>query len=1068
MGRFEIQQIDFEGGIAETVKQNYNQSGQLNSVLWLNNYNPNLEQHTAVMRPGIKPIVEKISRQAETDTIVRALLKSLTSQWNDDNVLISSTLLELSNPEYQNAYFLFLKWKPVNNGVDPSTDYLPADHELTSIIGEGGTEATGIFVFTYNPNDDTPNASKLWYNSFLPDLISDYPGWYPMGTMKDWQRWGETILFVTKMIYPEGITDEDKAILNKYLFPVYKWTFWNLSKKRELGPDRYFNGLDFGPNNEQLNVKKYLVESPLLSLRNNIIEAYEVYNGHQGMINGIKSQLELRKIYLLSDNTEIADTKDLKDISIFFFENDLYDNTEYFRGTSKQRYPSDFNYLCPFGEMNYFGTTEIPNGLEKITNDNEYLAEDDTLYDGIYKQVTNAISSQERVTKDGKDLLMAFYQWDTTYDPNEYFLVYTFYLPNYIDSKMPRNWLYGDKIPFIVTIVSNGQEIVINKGTKYIKSSNNWVISEDTSIDSTEKEKIKNSALALDLQLRPAGNQLAYVSPISNKTLEGDTLKSASYSSAFTMNTYVHLRFCIRITEGGKKYLINNNVQSIRLYVSSPHETKSHLRSIGTTFYAKPTRPLYSYPAIERIDENDLDYSKFGLVKEFIIDGKGDYIDSYYEYRGENHRTNSWEKKDASIQPGLPLYFTVPQEDGDDYPESRSITIYDNPIESFAASLGNADFTPDFILWDYPTDRPTLQLGGSGKYWQGLGTGLIMVIKGRSIIGQCIDKDDNEEQAIIRYCAMQGPVMLYGIFYDEHRMYIGHNRHVAFMEFREQALYFTRKDHYRQTLNDISDETTWEINEHYQGHGTFNQKTIITTPYGYIYCNENGIWISDGAIPKSLTENSEMNINVTSLYRMVAIGDSYAYISLFNPGTVTIYSNLGYNTNMELSFDTNNNELILSSPVVDNSINYELRLIFSFSKKNWRAEKYNLSYTDTEGTATIKTSTELHKIKFNIPKLVHTNIIGATDISEDKELNFSQQDINLEHDEANWNDRSVNVQASIQGEIYTHEAGDGILNAKIEGDNFSWFHLLIIRLQSTEPFCSPAADFFPTANFANE
>ena len=323
MGRFEIQQIDFEGGIAETVKQNYNQSGQLNSVLWLNNYNPNLEQHTAVMRPGIKPIVEKISRQAETDTIVRALLKSLTSQWNDDNVLISSTLLELSNPEYQNAYFLFLKWKPVNNGVDPSTDYLPADHELTSIIGEGGTEATGIFVFTYNPNDDTPNASKLWYNSFLPDLISDYPGWYPMGTMKDWQRWGETILFVTKMIYPEGITDEDKAILNKYLFPVYKWTFWNLSKKRELGPDRYFNGLDFGPNNEQLNVKKYLVESPLLSLRNNIIEAYEVYNGHQGMINGIKSQLELRKIYLLSDNTEIADTKDLKDISIFFFENDL-------------------------------------------------------------------------------------------------------------------------------------------------------------------------------------------------------------------------------------------------------------------------------------------------------------------------------------------------------------------------------------------------------------------------------------------------------------------------------------------------------------------------------------------------------------------------------------------------------------------------------------------------------------------------------------------------------------------------------------------------------------------------
>lgn len=991
MNKFDVLQVNFNGGIAETVKQNANQSGQLQSVLWLNNYNPNLEQFSAVMRPGIYPIKEIQSDvEFSTSSWVKLLLSELTLLHGSDydNTVLGVIKMQMSNPEFADTYLLFLKRKPTD---DINLDYLPDDHEL---VPQLPLEATCIAVLVYNPNNDIGTRTKLWYEVFKePNII--YRGWYTFGTMQDFSRWGETILFVTKMIYPSGITDPNKAILNKYLYPVYKWTYWNLSKKRELGDDRYFSGLDFGLNNEKLNIKRYIVESPALSLQqdNKLFEAVEVDKGRLGT--------DIRKLINIETQQDI--TAFTKDITLLFWEKDLAEEVNYFAdirytvGDSSTR-------STPYATMSFLKTFEVPDNAKALSEMKDYLT---TNY-SYYKYIKS-------FDVKGKHLIV--------FAPNSSFdkQAIGFALPNYIDAKMPRLWLEDEKVPYIVTMIINGQEIIIDKGTKRIKLATQWQtnIEDSTSFSADETSRYENGAQSLDLTFPAASDGIVlYIAPMNNKSSDDLEPTLTNGPNIILPKVYPVLYFSLRISQIGLKKLISNNVQSIRIYVSQPHETKSVFRSIGTTFYDTPPPVTYHYPAVDRLDDNEIDYTKFGLVKEFKIDGKGDYIDDYNDYRGELHNTNAWKESwDFSKD-----VFSTVQEDGDDYPEARELLLLDTEFET-------AGFTPDFIIWDYPTDRPTLQLGGSGKYWQGLGSGLILVIKGRVFIGKCIDKDGKEEQGLMRYCAMQGPVILYGTFYDEHKLYIGHLSHVAYLEFREQGIIFTRKDHFRYSFNDITDETTWELMEHYEGHGTFCKKTCTSTPFGYIYCNENGIWLSDGSIPKSLTDNLELSLNINSLYRKIAIRETYIYTSIVDPGEFTIDEKLKYNLSLELNYDSYHNELVLSA--VKTNGTEEIRLIFSFSKRNWRIETYDLTFTKDEVLGTILSYSESQRIKFDNVGLINTNIIEASDIPQDQEINFSKEDITIHEtgsaykDNCTWNDSLTPATNDIEGEIITHEIGDG-------------------------------------------
>jgi hypothetical protein len=186
-------------------------------------------------------------------------------------------------------------------------------------------------------------------------------------------------------------------------------------------------------------------------------------------------------------------------------------------------------------------------------------------------------------------------------------------------------------------------------------------------------------------------------------------------------------------------------------------------------------------------------------------------------------------------------------------------------------NIGDSDWTkaktwtPDFYLWDYPTDEPLI-LNYSGRIWDGVGARCCAVVKGRTFIGGCYDeKGMIEEQAIVRYSIVQGGVISPDLFAEEDILRVGHEPITALVEFREQLWVFNRTKNYRIQMRDIVNISSWEFLEAVV-QGAHHPKHIAVTPYGVVYANEAGVWLSDGADPQNIA---------------VPILGTYTYISSF-------------------------------------------------------------------------------------------------------------------------------------------------------------------------------------------
>ena len=387
--------------------------------------------------------------------------------------------------------------------------------------------------------------------------------------------------------------------------------------------------------------------------------------------------------------------------------------------------------------------------------------------------------------------------------------------------------------------------------------------------------------------------------------------------------------FAIKIKKSEIGKLVDLGLEAINLYVAEPGD-ESLFRSIGLQNITDPLPGVYMKPSTTAFE----DYTKYRLVKSYVVDGDGEPLYDAHgatsiakwkeNYTGTPVATNAWLELTNS-------YLSVGQN------ENKSVPL-----------ANNCALTPDFVLWDYPATSTPLQLNSSGKYWQGIGAKCVTNIKGRTFISGCIDKYGEEEQAIIRYSDIQSGVISLDIFSEENYLKVGGMPHTAITEYREQLWTFSRHECHRIQMPTIGDVSTWEYLDKIPGQGTFSPKTVVTTPDGVFWCNESGVWLSDGRMPSNIAEP------VLTYYKAMATDNPPYYATQISLPRFP-YNDEGYNPYLEVSYDESRNELVVSSPAMSfttigdlgqvpnaQTPEQEYRLIYSFSSKTWRVEYIDL------------------------------------------------------------------------------------------------------------------------------
>lgn len=383
------------------------------------------------------------------------------------------------------------------------------------------------------------------------------------------------------------------------------------------------------------------------------------------------------------------------------------------------------------------------------------------------------------------------------------------------------------------------------------------------------------------------------------------------------------LYLTIKIDKAAIGDLLDLGVESFNLYCAQPSD-ESAFKSIGLHSLQQPTVGIYMLPDLP----GETEYSKYRLVKRYVLDGDGSPFNDYrtagdIQYWKENYygtplATNSWVEKDTFL-----------------------IATGQHKTDVAGTNAG-LQLTPDFILWDYPVSS-TLSLNSSGKYWQGRGAAIVTNIKGRTFIGGCIDQFGEEEQAIVRYSDVQSGVVTLDLFSEENFIRVGGLPHTAMCEYREQLWVFSRTEVHRIQMPDIVNTASWEYLDKTPGQGTFNNKTFITTPQGVAWCNESGVWLSDGRIPQNLAEP------VLTFYKSMATNNPPYYSTKINLPQFPVCQE-GYNPYLELAYDEQRNELVVVSPSTQKSgfndfsgkpydvAVEEWRLIYSIAQNTWRIE----------------------------------------------------------------------------------------------------------------------------------
>ena len=1054
-------QFSFQNGITENIKQDVSQDAEnenINSVLYMENWNPNLEIYSLIRRPGQLPILKSdnslLTLSIRNYSIV---IPNYMSDYADrlDELILHSKILKSSNPVFNDNYVLFIKRIPKGEGEedfypDPTSSLLPIP-------------ATGIVAHVQQGIMTEPD----WKEPFHDD--ETYKGWYVFGTVQDVERYGESLIFVSSLdknevMNIEHITDDYATFIESkkgYLFPVYIWRLWDL-KKLNIKKEEFFNGIDFDTSLMQC----WKVKTPAISLTNDSFCAYgikDTVSSTSELYDGIGNTVAGDTLYekFNEDNTdiELLDGDKNAPIQLLIWEDAMY--------TADNIPPSDFLPDCS-DKINIFELSDstydnliIPSKNGYFKKDKDFNFKGNTSYKHIETIEYPNYNFMEEIGKTGDSLKRRYETNQGKYDVYhggtchrleqdldvtriyQYCLRWVF--NNYVENKMPRPWLRDERIPILVTIVIDGIELVLSKFIYKVKSTTEVINPVHYNVsgknDHDELGIFAYSQLPLinDCILFPS-DQMAvgstslptYSSGITDSKWKivnvlvpiqvGDgNAQHIQYQSRFTHGGIRDLYgspgtvdlqyremgifFTIRIKGEFFESFMENNIGSINVYVSKANLEDNMMKSLGMLSKNDPITGLYSPPMIT--DEQQLgEYDNYGLIKKFIIKGKGypikealtplgEYGPDWENYNGETLNTNSWYDNRGMSDEADNFIYAVPQ-NSDKTPNSMLPDIY-------SGSNKNMTFSPDFMIWDYAVDKDSLVLGASGEYWDGIGANILAIIKSRVFIGNTIDKNGDIEQGIIRYSAVQKGVISQDIFNKEDFMNVGHLPYTALIEYREELIIFDINNFYRLQLNEIANPTTWEFVDTVTGTGTFSKKTICVTPYGFVYGNYSDIWLSDGSFPKSLSSNPEKGIYINSLYQLLMTGSSYVYTSLIDPGKPCI--NNGYNKYSEFIYDIANDELVVVFPVKRSTgiydaptkwheLTHELRLIYNFKNNNWRVESYLLHSNSPVAAYYLNTVSKIGRMYNSNPDIISTKAYyGWTDITLGSKVEFGKSDI---------------------------------------------------------------------------
>jgi len=977
MKKTAVQQTTFQGGMLEGIKQDVPfeaGGGALTSVLWLENYNHTLQQDSAIKRWG------------EVDSGVPLLdLGYFTPNMTYSYVVNGGNTLEIDrstwlqgvqmysvvHPEYNDNYTTFLKRYP-NTTATYAYDYIPDYVRNAAVLHTvESSEAVAVVSHTIAKDGDTAEWQEVW-----ADGITDYPGWYTFGTLADVTRYGETLLFTTTLRelpyfsatqFPDNYPEYENPV-NQYLYPVYRYLYWDITQKWK-GENQFLNGIedyDFDHITDDkfhhwkvLPPAQYVVNNIQVGITRGMVQDTSTAMHTSGATSTFDINIGIEECSAAARFVDTAGTgydtlaeyKPAWSAVVFQTSYTAYDGTSYTNNTYVPQQRTQSMEELDLASMNRILYGVEPAGATfnlSFGNTNHYDARRVTA-----KQVQVGFEIKEA------DVIYGSYS-GVRFLP----IITGTSLIKYTATRSPRLWLYGERFDLILTANIAGVEVLVKRMAYEVqtKPTNEYA---DIPTYVTANTRILpfliNNEMTTNMTIEGNGTPVTFNEEVVDlgKFFPQARCIGAKEPTATSQYDYLKyqaygmlLYFSLEVSAETMQALIDASCSALSLWCIKPDSNQHITKSIGYDL-SLPSGNIYNKPLDQ--DSAAIDYTKYALLKRFVIDGRTDPPADYEDWiPSATLATNSW--VESSWTGGSSLsntyYVGVPlnRVSGDTLEPNSTVPLYatdtavktylDNVVSVSANVLDTDYWTPDFVLWDYPTET-TLFLNSSGKYWKGLGAKLITVIKGRTFIGGCIGADGIEEQAILRYSDVQGGAISPDIFSEERKIQVGHIPHTALLEFREQLWAFSRYQFYRIGLASITQEETWEFFDVVE-QGCFNNKSVVVVPYGVVFCNEAGVWLSEGGEPQNLA------LPILPTYQNISSGTNYLYTNINELAGVPYIDSKGINPYLELNYDSFNDEILISSPLFttvqndDNDTDYlpntDFTMIFSFKYKTWRIE----------------------------------------------------------------------------------------------------------------------------------
>lgn len=1025
MNRIETLQASFEQGIVENIKQDMMFDGgqPFNSALWISNYNPNYEHLSLVKRMGYKESVKYVPPTTSSNANP-LLVKSVSADGDADGVFNNYRFFAYGsfasrNPSVNNVDYAFLSQRNSTISEDYTLVYSTAFNDNT----EKTAGANGLT----NTFDTKRNTST---GSIDIDASKIYRGIISLGRYSSHQRYGESILYTT---LPTGSATIDLTVSDRkvgFYSTVFEWKYIDFRKVFDNN-NQFLNGIDVLDASNLQKHNMWVTSSIEANISNtkNLISFQEI----DGLNQQLSTTTPITVVVIKQDvticerldgaNTVVAVRKPKEVIGL---------NTSTNKMNMVHCVDSSF-YLTHLNIQDIYLKNHLRYLAEVcIVRDNppykwltwSWLKEDSQdrpverdswggLFDIAWEATfTDGYAEYEYIN------VMLDRQTDTRDDDDRYFAL-SIALPDYIKMKETRLWRPKEKIPIVVTGLVNGIEILLAnhvvaiedyKQPSGIDDFNNWDLSRGILWASKVPEN-KTSFALLKYQGDKYQNSLMAA---QNRLADSSVVYAENVSQMFYL-TGKRLWITVAIDKSFLSDIISNGITNIRVYASKPDLSKQYFPKVGYRALSSCPTGVYCQPAVESI-ASDTDFKKFALIKDFVINGKTDEIFKKEDSYKNGFKTNSWIEKEINSKKYLISVGQTYSEDGDVVPltHTTSEPIWNSLFTNISTWLKgihfikndtpfptqNTPFTPDFAVWDYPTDSTQLSLMSSGKYFHSKGALDLAVIQSRVLVIGAVNSSSNvADPGLVRFSAVQGGVISKTLFNEEDKVYIGSKDHTAIIEYREQALLFSRSSHHRLIFPKIVDYTTWEFLDAVEGSGTFSKKTVISTPFGVCYCNEAGIWMTDGRMPESLTDNPSRRLAVNGIYQAIMINSPYKFAHEYQIGNFPYDLKTRFNPYAELLYDEQNNELVLCTPysvanhpylrdrvIIDGDNSYvddtftdfdsiltfpiamtpespellhedlvlndgiiksteslgELRLIYNFANNNWRIEVYNV------------------------------------------------------------------------------------------------------------------------------